>query len=75
MVSRDRFTLKLMVLLMTSFCFWGTDLCSERAPSCIHTVFYQGLSLLRDDALGGFTGSVRIKNDGFAKDIVLFSGD
>ena len=44
------------------------DVCLEKAPSCIHIVFYHGLGLLRCDAPGGFTGSARIKHDGFAKD-------
>ena len=51
------------------------DVCLEKAPSCIHTVFYHGSGLLRCDALGDFTGSARIKHDGFAKDILLFLGD
>ena len=35
-------------------------------------MFYQGLGLLRDDALGGFMGSICIKSNSFAKDILHF---
>ena len=39
----------------------GRDVCLQRASPCNHPVFYHALGLLRGDALGGFTGSVRIK--------------
>ena len=41
-----------------------------RSPSGIQTVFYHCLGLRRGEALGGFTGSIRIRIDSFAKDIL-----
>lgn len=61
----DRFAMDILDILRT-------DVCLQRAPSCIHIVFYQGLGLRRSDALGGFTGSILIKSDSFAKDILHF---
>ena len=38
------------------------------------TLFYHGLGFQRGGALGGFTGSIRIKNYGFVNDVFRFWG-
>ena len=65
MVSRGPFALKVVVLLKTSFTFPSSQYARMKALSCIYIVFNHALSLLRGRALGGFTGSVRIKSSGF----------
>ena len=73
-VSRGPFAPKVMVLLRTSFTFSSTQYASMKASSRIYTVFYHALGLLRGVASRCFTGTVRTKSDGFAKNILHFFG-
>ena len=52
--------------------FFRTQYACMKASSCIYTVFYHALRLLRGEASRCFTGTVRIKSDGFARDILHF---
>ena len=61
-----------MVLQWRSFTFSGSQYACMKASSCIYIVFYHALGLLRGEASRCFTGTVRIKSDGFAKDILQF---
>ena len=72
MVSQGPFASKVTVLLRTSFSFSRSQYACMKASSCIYIVFYHGLGLLRGEASRCSTGTVRIKSDGFAKDILHF---
>ena len=71
-VSRVPFASKVMVLLRTSFTFSSSQYACLKASSCIYNLFYHALGLLRGEASRCSTGTVRIKSDGFAKDILHF---
>ena len=53
--------------------FFRRQYACMKASLCVYIVFYHVLGLPRGEALGGSTGSVRIKRNGFAKDILEFS--
>ena len=72
MVSRGPFALKAVVLLRTSFTFSSSQYACLNASSCIYTVFYHALGLLRGEASRCSTGTVRTKSDAVAKDILHF---
>ena len=61
-----------MVLLRTSFSFSGTQYACMNASSCIYTLFFHALGPLREEASRCFTGAVRMKSNGFPKDILHF---
>ena len=71
-VPRDPLASKVVVLLRTSFTFSSSQYACMKASSCIYIVFYHASGLLRGGASRCSTGTVRIKSDGFAKDILRF---
>ena len=52
--------------------FFRSQYACIKLSLCIYTVFYHALRLLRGEASRCSTGTVRIKSDGFAKDILQF---